>query len=136
MKNIILKGKTIVQGEVSGKALVTMDPVSFLGMVNYKKGTFDYPGHELQGQKIKDKILVYPFGKGSSGDTIRMWMLEKFNQKPAAIIFNQAEPIHVQGAILLNIPTVYGFKEDVCQTIKTGDYVTVKNNIVTISATR
>ena len=97
------RGKVIVGGTVEAEAIVAHDPVSFLGMVNTETGTFDYPGHELEGLSVAGKILVYPFGKGSSGDTIRMWRLEKFGVAPAGILFEEAEPIHVQGAILLGV---------------------------------
>ncbi len=63
-----------------------------------------------------------------------MWMLEAFNKKPAAILFNKAEPIHVQGAILLNIPTLYGFGVDICKIIKTGDNIFIRNNIVEVNS--
>ncbi|HUV39439.1 MAG TPA: aconitase X, partial [Planctomycetota bacterium] len=139
-----LVGKVVVAGECTAEALVAHEPVSFLGMVNTETGTFDCPGHELEGRSIAGKVLVYPHGKGSSGDTIRMWRLDKFGLAPAGILFQEAEPIHVQGAMLLEVPTLYGpfhvvegrpeqrrmvgFGEDVCRAIKTGDLVTIKGD--------
>jgi len=129
-----LVGKVIVSGECAAEAIVAHDPVSFLGMVNTETGTFDYPGHELEGQSVAGKVLVYPHGKGSSGDTIRMWRLDKFDVAPAGILFQEAEPIHAQGAMLLNVPTLYGFADDVCRVIQSGDTVTVKGDTVTVTS--
>ena len=130
---LVITGKVIVSGKASGVALVAHDPVSFLGMVNTETGVFDYPGHELQGQSIKGRVLVYPFGKGSSGDTIRIWRMQKYGVAPAAILFNEAEPIHAQGAILINVPCLYGFPRDICAAISTGDHVEVDGQRVTVT---
>jgi uncharacterized protein len=132
-EKLVLNGTPVVRGQASGLALVAHDPVSFLGMVNTETGAFDYPGHELQGQSIKGRVLVYPFGKGSSGDTIRIWRMQKYGVAPAAILFNEAEPIHAQGAILINVPCLYGFDRDICATIATGDQVEIDGARVTVS---
>jgi predicted aconitase with swiveling domain len=128
----VFKGKVVVSGECSGEALVAHDPVSFLGMVNTETGTFDCPGHELEGRSLAGKVLVYTHGKGSSGDTIRMWRLQKFGVAPAGILMDRAEPIHVQGAMLLNVPTLCGFASDISKIIRTGDTVAIKGDTVTV----
>jgi len=129
----IFKGKAVVSGQCSGEALVAHEPVSFLGMVNTETGTFDCPGHELEGRSLAGKVLVYPHGKGSSGDTIRMWRLQKFGVAPAGILMNRPEPIHIQGAMLLGVPTLCGFARDISRIIKTGDTVTIQDDTVTIT---
>jgi hypothetical protein len=128
-----LKGKVVVSGECTARALVAHEPISFLGMVNTETGTFDCPGHELEGQSLAGKVLVYPHGKGSSGDTIRMWRLQKFGVAPAGILMDRAEPIHVQGAMLLGVPTLCGFASDISKIIQTGDTVAIKGDTVTIT---
>ena len=131
-QEIKLSGRVIVSGQAAGLAIVTNHPISFLGMVNTETGTFDEPGHELHGKCLKDCILAYPHGKGSSGDTIRMWRLQKFKVAPAAILFQEAEPIHVQGAMLLNVPSLFGFAQSICEIIRTGDQVEINGSSVTV----
>ena len=129
---LVFKGVAIVRGEAHGEALVAHEPVSFLGMVNTETGRFDCPGHELEGKSVAGKILIYPFGKGSSGDCIRMWRLDKFDVAPAGIIFQRAEPIHVQGALLLGVPAACGFDRDILSAVHTGDHVTIRDGVVTV----
>lgn len=130
--SMTLNGKVIVAGEAEGEALVATSPVSFLGMVNTEAGTFIMKDHELEGACIAGKILIYPFGKGSSGDAIRMWRLDKFGKAPAAILFDQLEPIHVQGAMLLDVPSAHGFEKNICEAIKTGDWVHIKDGVISV----
>lgn len=132
---IVLRGKVIVAGRCEGPALVTRQPVSFLGMVNTELGTFDYPGHELQGQSMAGKVLICSFGKGSSGDAIRMWRLQKFGVAPLAILFDRADPIHAQGAMLLNVPSLYQFDRPICDLVHTGDRVLIDGPKVTVFPT-
>ncbi len=134
MNDVIkLQGTTIVKGEIEGEALVIPFPVSFLGMVNTENGTFEIPGSEYDGSTIKNKILIYPFGKGSSGDAIRMWRLQKFDQSPSAILFDKPEPVHIQGAMLLNVPSAFGFEESLIDAIETGDRINISDGVITIT---
>lgn len=131
-EKLTFTGRAIVAGKVTAEALVAREPVSFLGMVNTETGVFDRRDHELEGQSIAGKILLYPFGKGSSGDTIRMWRLSKFGVEPAGIVFERLEPVHVQGAILLGVPAAGCFEEGLCDIIRTGDRVTIDGGRVTV----
>ena len=51
---------------ITGKALVTDVPITYLGYVNRDTGVIEEPGHPLDGIKIADKVLVYPKGSGST----------------------------------------------------------------------
>jgi predicted aconitase with swiveling domain len=46
---------------------------------------------------------------------------------------DRAEPIHVQGAMLLGVPTLCGFASDISKIIQTGDTVAIKGDTVTIT---
>ena len=130
-----LQGTPVVRGHIEGEALLIPFPVSFLGMVNTENGTFEIPESDYDGCCIKDKILIYPFGKGSSGDAIRMWRLQKFNQSPLGILFDKPEPVHIQGAMLLNIPSAFGFEQSLIDTIETGDHVSITDGVITFTKT-
>ena len=52
--------------EVSGEALVTDVPITFLGFVNRETGTIERRGHPLDGISIANKILIFPKGSGST----------------------------------------------------------------------
>ena len=63
---IMLRGRKVIGGLAEGEAVVTKEPVSFLGGVNPDKGVVVERGHELEGQSITGKIFVFPHGKGST----------------------------------------------------------------------
>lgn len=53
----------VASGFASGPALTTRMAISFLGNVDPRTGMVVDPGHELYGQKISGKVLIFP-GKG------------------------------------------------------------------------
>lgn len=129
---IILKGRAVIKGKVEGEAIVSRTPFSFLLGVNTDNGVIIEEGHEHEGESISGKVLVYPYGKGSSGDCLRLWRCAKNNVAPIAIINNKPDCVHVQGAIIANIPMVCDLDRDPIETIKTGDYVKVDGGNVIV----
>lgn len=100
IKKIINKSDTAIEG----KALVTSEPISFLGGIDPKTGLVTEKGHELYGKSIKDKILIFPRGKGSTVGSYVIYALKKEGNSPLAIINSEAEPIVAVGAIISDIP--------------------------------
>ena len=52
-------GRQISPGSAEGEAIVTSEPIGFYGGVDAKTGIIIDKGHELEGQCITDKILVF-----------------------------------------------------------------------------
>lgn len=117
-----MKGRMISPGKAEGTALVSKEPIGFYGAVDYKTGNFIEKGHELEGQCVKGKILVFPCGKGSTVGPYVIYGLSKYGTAPAAIINSETETIVATGAILGAIPCVD--KVDISK-IRTGDRVRV-----------
>ncbi|MEI8003168.1 MAG: DUF126 domain-containing protein, partial [Methanothrix sp.] len=61
-----IKCHKVACGCASGPALVTRDAISFLGNVDARTGMVVDPAHELFGQCIAGKVLIFPGGKGST----------------------------------------------------------------------
>ena len=101
-----MKARTISPGKVEGKALVSKDPIGFYGGVDSKTGVVIEKGHPLEGKSIKDKILVFPCGKGSTVGSYVLYGLKKNGVAPKAIINKETEPIVATGVILAGIPCV------------------------------
>ena len=57
-----LKGRAIFEGKAEGPSLVSSSPMSFYGGVNPDTGEIVENGHELNGQSVKGKVLVFPYG--------------------------------------------------------------------------
>jgi uncharacterized protein len=101
-----LSGRTIYQGTVKGKALVTHMGISFYGGVDPDTGVMVERDHELHGQSISGIILVFPRGKGSTVGSYTLYRLKKNGLAPAAIINKDCETIVAVGCIISEIPCV------------------------------
>ena len=124
-----LKGRIIFKGIAEGEALTTTQPISFYGGVDPETSEILEKGHELQGKRIKDKILVFPNGKGSTVGSYTLYRLKKGGVAPAGIINRDCETVVAVGAIISEIPCV---DEIDISKIKTGDTVRIENGVVTI----
>ena len=109
-----------MDGYVQGEALVTSQPLSFMGSMNSKTGQIIEQGHELEGEFLKDKIFVFPFSKGSTGGSYMLYDVVKNRRGPLGIINFDAESVCVIGAIVAELPMVD--QVDISQ-IHTGDYI-------------
>jgi len=127
-KKVILKGRGLVEGRTEGKAIVTSQPISFYGGVDPLSGIITERGHELEGKKISGKILVFPYGKGSTVGSYVIYHMAKIGTAPLAIINLESEPIIVAGCVLANIPLVDRLDKDPIKTIGTEDVVQVDGN--------
>jgi len=101
-----LKGRMIYGGEAEGEALVTSQPISFYGGVDPASGEVIERDHELKGECVKDKVLVFPYGKGSTVGSYILYRLSKSGLAPSAIINEKCETIVAVGAIISGIPCV------------------------------
>ena len=124
-----LKGRIISRGKAEGETLVTNQPISFYGGVDPDKGIIVEKGHELEGKQIKEKILVFPNGKGSTVGSYTLYRLKKNGVAPAGMINKECETIVAVGAIISDIPCVD--KIDISK-IKTGIVVKLENGLVKI----
>jgi len=124
-----LKGRIIFKGVAEGEALTTTQPISFYGGVDPETSEILEKGHELQGKQIRDKILVFPNGKGSTVGSYTLYRLKKGGVAPAGIINRDCETVVAVGAIISEIPCV---DEIDISKMKTGDTVRIENGVVTI----
>jgi predicted aconitase with swiveling domain len=103
---MILTGRTIFPGQVSGQALVSRMGISFYGGVDPETGLVTEAGHDLEGQSIAGKVLVFPSGKGSTVGSYNLYRLKHTGLAPAAIINAECETITAVGCIISEIPCV------------------------------
>ena len=125
MEQITLKGRGASKGVAEGEALVTQDILTFLHDISTTEGTINTPGSKFKGQSVSGKILVYPTGKGSTGDPYGFYMLKRGGKAPAAVVNVEANPTTVAGAIISRTPMVYKLDKNPMEVIETGDHVRV-----------
>lgn len=99
-------GRAIYQGRVEGEALVTQMGISFFGGVDPDTGIVVERGHELEGQSISGKVLVFPTGKGSTVGSYTLYRLKRNGKAPIAIVNAECETITAVGCIIAEIPCI------------------------------
>ncbi len=129
---IILRGRKVVGGIAEGEALVTTQTISGWGGVNPMKGTVIETRHELRGVSFKDKVLVFPGAKGSSGWSVTFHTARLAGTAPKAMIFNEMTTKVALGAVVMRIPSVTDLDRDPLEVIETGDWVTVNGDTGTV----
>jgi hypothetical protein len=111
-------------GRATGPALVTKEPISFLGTVDPETGVVVDPGHQLYGRSLGAKVLIFPGGKGSTVGSYVIYQLKKRGAAPLAMINIKSEPIVAVGAIISAIPLVDGVAASLLD-LEDGTMVTV-----------
>jgi len=133
---IILRGRKIIGGVAEGEAVVTKQPISFMGGVNPDIGQVVERGHELEGQKITGKIFIFPHGKGSTAGPYIIYAMAKRKTAPAGMINLEAEPIIAVGAAMGNIPLVDRVDKNPLEVISSGDRVKIDGDQGTVEVTK
>ncbi|MCP4538397.1 MAG: DUF126 domain-containing protein [Chloroflexi bacterium] len=121
--------RIVKAGQAKGKALVSPDPIGFLGGVDPDTGIVIESGHPLEGECVSGRILVFPTGKGSTVGSYTLYRLARNGLAPAAIINAEADPVVAVGAIIADIPMVDQVK---INSIHTGDRVEVYDQEIII----
>ncbi len=125
----VLHGRCIKAGRAAGVALVSPEPIGFLGGVDADTGRVVEQGHPLEGECVAGRVLVFPTGKGSTVGSYVLYQLAENGLAPAAILNAESEPIVAVGAIIGNIPMVDQLD---LSAIATGDWVEVDGEVVRV----
>ena len=96
--------KVLVRGRAQGVVLKSENPINFLGTVEKKTGVVSDDSHDLSGKSVRDIILVFPGGVGSSVGAYTIYSIKSNNAAPRAMICKKADLTVVTGCALANIP--------------------------------
>jgi len=124
-----LIGRIVKAGEAQGIALVSPQPIGFLGGVDPETGVVIEPGHPLEGRSVAGRVLVFPTGKGSTVGSYTLYRMAKAGVAPAAIVNEESEAIVAVGAIISGIPMV---DRVAMGSIQTGDRVRIQGARLTV----
>ena len=124
-----MPARVVRAGQAAGEALVSSEPIGFLGGVDPDTGVVVESGHPLEGQCVAGHVLVFPTGKGSTVGSYTLYRLARAQLAPAAIINSEADPVVAVGAIIAEIPMVD--QVDVAH-IRTGDWVQVRDGEIEV----
>ena len=98
--------KILVKGKVEGTILKSQKPINFLGTVDKKTGIISEEHHDLFNKSIKDSILVFPYGIGSSVGAYTIYSIKSNNSAPLAMICEKVDLTVATGCALANIPLI------------------------------
>ena len=120
------QGRGIVNGTVTGPALVSRTPFSFLGDVDIRTGDVIGELSDLRGRNIAGRVLIVPATRGSAGAWRFLYQLKQHGTHPIAIVTGELPDASVvQGAILSGVPIVSGLAERIGNVVTDGTLLTV-----------
>lgn len=122
---MMIRARVICKGVAEGEVLSTEEPLTFLGGVDARTGIVVERGHDLEGECIAGRVLVFPRGKGSTVGSYVIYGLKKAGKAPAAIINLDAEEMVATGAIVSNIPMLDSLEEGSFKRLRSGMRVLV-----------
>ena len=115
--------REISPGTVEGEVLLSEDRLLFY-RADPATGVITERGHCLEGISVKDKILVFPGGKGSSSVQMDgLYKLDRHSAAPLAFLVREPDTVLVSGAIIMGVPMVDRIDEEFYRTVQTGDRV-------------
>ena len=123
--------KIIVQGKAQGIILKTTSPINFLGAVDKKSGVIRDKKYDIYKKSIKDTILVFPHGIGSSVGAYTIYSLKSHKSAPLAMICQKADLTVASGCALANIPMIVVSKQKF-DSIYYGEEVEINTESTTI----
>ncbi len=122
-----------MQGEASGPALVSSEPLSFWGGYDWKTGEIIDRRHELSGANASGKILAIPFTRGSSTTTAVLLEAIRTGTAPAAIVTTDVDFFFALASVVADelysspLPLIALDEKDFIQ-LKTGDEIHITND--------
>ncbi len=111
--------KVLVSGKVEGIVLKSSDPINFLGTVNKKTGIISDKNHDLFEKPVKNTILLFPSGIGSSVGAYTIYSIKSNDAAPLAMVCQKADLTVATGCALANIPLII-INEEEFASIKNG----------------
>ena len=116
--------KVIVQGNAQGKVLKSTNPINFLGAVDKKTGIIRDKKYDIFEKSMKDTVLVFPHGIGSSVGAYTIYSLKSNQSAPIAMICTKADLTVASGCALANIPMIVVSNEEF-DSLQDGNQITI-----------
>jgi predicted aconitase with swiveling domain len=138
MKDMVtsLRCHKIIGGCAEGEALISHEPICFY-LTDPRTGIVREKNHELAGQNISNKVLVFPSGKASSVVQIDgLFKLAQQGLAPKAMIVKEVETVLVVSAFIAKVPLVDKLEKDPFKVIRNGDFVKVDADKRTVEVMR
>ena len=120
MEKIRIKGRAEYGGVVEAEALVSPIPLEGFANVDSAHGYVTERNHPLFKVCYTDKVLVYPYPRGSGG-----FLSFGIGAIPAAFVHTRGNALSIACALNAHVPSMTDFEIDPLSVIETGDMVLV-----------
>lgn len=136
--SVTLKGHGRCDGIFEGHPIVSRQPFGFWQGIDPYTGLVIDKRHDLKGHSIKDKALIYPFGRGSTGTPGIFLEAVRNHVAPGAIVNIKSEPMIMVCALLaevffgVKIPVVDGLNGDELEMMRKSNRVKIDGHSGTI----
>ncbi len=119
-----VKARVLVAGQGSGLALVLTEPLSLWGGLDAATGEIIDRRHPQSGAIVTARVLVLPYGRGSSSASSILLEAVRNHTAPAAIITSDADAILALGAAVAR--EMYGVSPPVV-VLDANDYAQIRD---------
>lgn len=127
----VIRGRKIVPGKASGRAMVSKTPLCFRSEFDPASGKVIDSQHPLYDRNLSGRVLVMPSGTGSSGNTMHVRVAGLEGTAPAALVNLEADPPSILGCVIARIPVIRVKAADL-NSIRDGDWVEVDSDRGTV----
>ena len=122
---IVIQGRPIVPGKARGRALVSVEPLSFWGGYDFHSGEIIDRRHPLAGANAAGRVLALPFTRGSSTTTTVLLEAVKAGTAPAAILTTGVDAFFALASIVADelydhVLPIVALTEKDFRTLKSG----------------
>lgn len=98
MTGMELQGRALVAGAGAGPVLRLDEPLSFWGGVDPVTGRIIDRRHPRRGESVAGRVLVMPYGRGSSSSSSVLLEGVRLGTAPAAVVLRELDGILALGA--------------------------------------
>jgi predicted aconitase with swiveling domain len=133
----MIRGRAVVAGSASGRALVSREPLSLWGGYDYRSGEIIDRRHPLSGQIAAGRVLAIPFTRGSSTTSAVLLEAIRAGAAPAAIVTTGVDAFFALASIVADemygkpIPVI-AIEADDFALLETGQWLNVREDGVMV----
>lgn len=98
MTGVELEGRVLVGGAGAGSVLRLDEPLSFWGGVDPVTGRIIDRRHPRRGESVAGRVLVMPYGRGSSSSSSVLLEGVRLGTAPTAVVLRELDGILALGA--------------------------------------
>jgi len=111
---------------VSGKVVVFPEPIDLEKHIDPRTGKIIKNDHALAGVSVKNKILVAERFAFNAELEFLIFLFASSEVAPKGIVVDRVSSNLIIGAVMADIPIIFGFPESILAHVNNGDTIKIK----------